>query len=257
MLRPLSLLVAPQNMSWGFPENVAAGGDRIDSLFWTMMIVLTPFLVAVGVYVIYCLIRFRAREGGRAAYITGFKTAAGTAGIAVLLMLLEIPFDIVQEKIWADATINFPKPEEATVVQVFGEQFAWNFRQAGRDGKFGGADDITTINKLVVPENKPVLCIMRSRDVIHSFWLPHFRVKMDVMPGITHKAWFRPMKAGQWEVGCAELCGLGHYKMRGILKVLPAADYEKWLAEEAEDLKDNGPGDERKKWDLWADTRQP
>jgi cytochrome c oxidase subunit 2 len=244
---------AAQSMSWGFPENVAVGGDRIDRLFWWMMIVLTPFLLAVCIFLAYCLVKFRAREGHRATYITGFKSAAGTAGIAVLLMLMELPFDVVQEKVWADMTVRFPKPEDATVVQVFAEQFAWNFRHAGGDGKFGTEDDLTYVNKLVVPSDKPVLCLMRSRDVIHSFWLPHFRVKMDVMPGVTHKAWFTPVKTGKLEVACAELCGLGHYKMAGVILVKSPADFAKWLKDEAESLKEDGPGDERKKWDLWKD----
>lgn len=249
--------LAVQGISWGFPENASVDGGRIDTLFWAMMIVLTPFLLGVVAFVAYCLVCFRARPGRRAEHITGFKTAAGTAAIAALLMAMELPFDILQEKVWADATVNFPKPEEATTVQVFAEQFAWNFRYPGPDGRFGTADDLTYINKLVVPLDKPVLCLLRSRDVIHSFWLPHFRVKMDVMPGVTHKAWFRPAKPGQWEVGCAELCGLGHYKMHGLLKVVTPEAYAKWLQEESEDLKENGPGDERKKWDLWTDTRQP
>jgi cytochrome c oxidase subunit 2 len=256
MIDARDVLPALQSMSWGFPENVAAGGDRIDTLFWTMMLVLTPFLLGVVAFIAYCLVRFRAREGRRAEYVTGFRSAAGTAGIAALLMLLEVPFDVVQERIWTDMTVRSPKPEASTVVEVYAEQFAWNFRLAGKDGRFGTEDDLTFVNRLVVPVGKPVLCRMRSRDVIHSFWLPHFRVKKDVMPGILHEAWFTPEKEGRWEIACAELCGLGHYKMLGIIQVKSAEAWAAWAAEEDEILREDGPGDERKRWDLW-DSTQP
>lgn len=236
---------------WGFPENASLDGGRIDSLFWVMFWVLTPFLIAVVGFVVYCFVRYRARDGQKASHITGFRTALGTVAIAGLLLALEVPFDIVQERVWADARANFPKEESAVQVQVYAEQFAWNFRYAGKDGKFGTADDLTTLNNLRIPVDKPVILTMRARDVIHSFWIPNFRVKMDVLPGSTHRLWFQAIKTGTFEIACAELCGLGHYRMRGLLTVVGAEDYDRWLKQQAKDLEEDGPGDERKKWDLW------
>lgn len=239
---------------WGFPEDVSLTGGRIDTLFWTMFWVLAPFLFVVAGFVVYCFIRFRAREGRKADHIPGFKTALGTLAICGLLLALEVPFDLYQERVWAEARTGFPKPEESVQVQVYAEQFAWNFRYPGADGKFGTADDLTTLNNLRVPVGKPVVLTMRARDVIHSFWIPNFRVKMDVLPGSTHQVWFQAVKTGTYEIACAELCGLGHYRMRGLLTVVSPEDYDKWLRAQAKDLEEDGPGDERKKWDRW-DTK--
>lgn len=239
---------------WGFPEDASVHGGRIDALFWTMFWTLVPFLAGVTAFIVFCLVRFRAKEGRRAEHIPGFRTLAGTAFLCLLLLALEIPFDVYQERVWAEARTGFPKPEDSVRVQVYAEQFAWNFRYPGADGKFGTADDLTTLNNLRVPTGKPVLVEMRSRDVIHSFWIPNFRVKMDVTPGSTHRAWFQAAKTGVYEIACAELCGLGHYRMRGMLTVVGPEDFEKWLQQQAKDLEEDGPGDERKKWDRW-DTK--
>ncbi len=238
-------------LGWGFPENASVDGGRIDDLFWLMFWVLAPFLVAVAAFVAYCLIRFRAGEGRPASHIKGFRTALGTGVIIAILLAMEVPFDVIQERVWADARAHVPKADDAVQIQVYAEQFAWNFRYPGKDGKFGTADDLTTLNNVRIPVGKPILLTMRSRDVIHSFWLPSFRVKMDVLPGTTHKLWFQAAKAGTYEIGCAELCGLGHYRMRGLLTAVSPEEYERWLKQQAKDLEEDGPGDERKKWDLW------
>ena len=141
------------------------------------------------------------------------------------------------------------------------EQFAWNIHYPGADGVFGttrldlvdaefnplgldrddpyAVDDITTINQLHIPVNKPVLIQLSSKDVIHSFALPVMRVKQDAVPGMEIPVWFVPIKIGNWEIACAQLCGLGHYRMRGFLTVESAEDYEAWLAAEAEKLVDD------------------
>lgn len=247
----LGALAQSQDFHYGFPASASAEGSRIDSLFWIMTALTVPFLIAVVVFLAYCLIRFRAKEGRKAEPIRGFKTAAGTTALVVALLLMEVPMDLYQESVWASATIDFPKPEDSLVVQVYAEQFAWNFRYAGKDGRFGTPDDLTTINQLRVPAGKPVICVMKSRDVVHSFWLPHFRVKLDVMPGLVHRVWFKGSKPGIYEIACAELCGLAHYRMRGILTVLEPAAFERWKAGAMKDLEDDGPGDEAAKWKLW------
>ena len=96
-----------------------------------------------------------------------------------------------------------------------------------------GQDDITTINRLNLPVGKPVIVYLSSKDVVHSFGLPQMRVKQDAMPGIVQPVWFTPTQTGEWDIACSQLCGLGHFRMRGIYAVLPAADYDAWLAAEA------------------------
>ena len=152
------------------------------------------------------------------------------------------------------------------MVQVTGEQFAWNVHYPGPDGKFGrtdiklldaqenplgldrsdpaAKDDVTTLNQLYLPVNKPIIVRLRSKDVIHSFGVPEFRVKQDAIPGLTIPIWFVPdvttaemrTRTGkpefQYEIACAQLCGLGHYRMRGFVTVQTAEEFQKWLDEE-------------------------
>ena len=149
------------------------------------------------------------------------------------------------------------------VIHVTAEQFAWNVRYAGADGKFGktdikmidtqsnplgidrsdpnAKDDVTTLNQLYLPANKPIIIKLRSKDVIHSFGVPEFRVKQDAIPGLTIPIWFvadvttEQMRAKknnpefQYEIACAQLCGLGHYRMRGFVTVLSAEEFQKWM----------------------------
>lgn len=144
-------------------------------------------------------------------------------------------------------------PADAISVEVMAEQFVWNIRYAGKDGIFGRTDpklirdgnplgldpqdpatkdDIVLLSELQLPVNKPVRIFLRSKDTLHSFFLPHFRVKQDAVPGMTIEIWFIPTQVGEYEIACAELCGLGHYQMRGVLRVLPQGQFEQWLKEQ-------------------------
>jgi cytochrome c oxidase subunit II len=140
------------------------------------------------------------------------------------------------------------------VVRVVAEQFAWNAHYPGADGMFGrtdvklvaaenplgldrtdaaAKDDITTINQLNLPVNRPIVIHLTSKDVIHSFSLLQMRVKQDAIPGVTFPVWFTATKTGDWEINCSQLCGLGHYRMRGFYSIKTQADYDAWLKEEA------------------------
>ena len=166
---------------------------------------------------------------------------------AVLLLFYAIPA-------WAIRVGSFPSDTEATVVRVVAEQFAWNIHYPGPDGRFGltdislvasdnplgldrrdqaAIDDITTINQLTLPVDKPVLVHLSSKDVIHSFGLQEMRVKQDAVPGLDIPVWFIPNRIGDYEITCSQLCGLGHYRMRGFLSIKSSSDYEAFLAEEA------------------------
>jgi len=154
--------------------------------------------------------------------------------------------------LWAQITRT--PPADALVIEVTGQQFAWNARYPGKDGVFGktdarlvdpgafnfigidksdpnAADDIVLPqNQLYLPLGRPVRIEVRSLDVIHSFFLPNFRVKQDAMPGMTVETWFTPTKTGDFEIACAQHCGLGHYRMRGQVHVVEAADFDKAVA---------------------------
>jgi cytochrome c oxidase subunit 2 len=158
-------------------------------------------------------------------------------------------------KVWADYYLS-PVPADATTVEVTAQQFAWNIRYAGVDGKFGrtdvklindgaaeflgidpkdpaGRDDVMTQNIMAIPVNRPVRVTLRTKDVTHSFFVPQLRVKQDAVPGIAIQVHFTAVKTGEYEIACAELCGMTHYKMRGRLLVMQEAEYQKWLKERA------------------------
>jgi cytochrome c oxidase subunit 2 len=254
----------------GLPPLAAAHGGQIDSLIgWTHVFMLVLFVGWSGFFV-YCLIRFRRSRHPVANYtgVVSHASSYSEIGVAVVEAVLLFAFSI---PIWAARVDHIPPESEALVVRVTGEQFAWNVHYAGPDGKFGrtdislidlqsnplgldrsdpaGKDDITTLNQLYLPVNRPIIVRLRSKDVIHSFGVPEFRVKQDAVPGLTIPIWFVPnvttaeMRARtgnpefQYEIACAQLCGLGHAKMRGFVTVQTADEFQKWMDAEEEKIK--------------------
>ena len=144
-------------------------------------------------------------------------------------------------------------PPDAVMVELTGEQFAWNVRYPGKDGKFGrtnpkliidenplgidkndpaAADDSFGLGRMVVPVNRPVHIRLRSKDTLHSFFLPNLRLKQDAVPGMTLDFWLRPTKLGEFEIACSQLCGFGHFGMRGLFQVVTQQEFDKWLSEQ-------------------------
>jgi cytochrome c oxidase subunit 2 len=181
--------------------------------------------------------------------VTSHRSTYLEVGVAVVEAILLIGFAI---PLWAARVDAMPSESEAVVVQVTGEQFAWNIHYPGPDGEFGStniklvspdnplgldrnsmhaADDITTINQLNLPVNRPVIVHLSSKDVIHSFGLPNFRVKQDAIPGMFTPVWFTPNRPGDYEIACSQLCGLGHYRMRGFVTIQSDEDFKKFLEE--------------------------
>jgi cytochrome c oxidase subunit 2 len=258
----------------GMPPLAAANGGQIDGLIgWTHIFMLALF-VGWGGFFLYCLVRFRASRNPVANY-TGVKTHASSyleVGVAVVEGVLLFAFSI---PLWAARVDDLPSRSEALMVQVTGEQFAWNIHYAGPDGVFGrtdlklldlqsnplgldrsdpaAKDDITTLNQLYLPVNKPIILRLRSKDVIHSFGVPEFRVKQDAIPGLTIPIWFTPnvttaemrTRTGnpefQYEIACAQLCGLGHFRMRAFVTVQTAEEFQKWADEKAKEQSEPDP----------------
>src|SRR5215468_1411392 len=183
----------------------------------------------VELVLVFFLIRYRHREGRRALYTHGNNRleVIWTIVPAVICVVLAL----LSRRLWAD--IKQRMPEDAMQIEVTAEQFAWNIRYPGPDGKLNTADDIVTLNQLHFPVGRSVVATLRSKDVIHSFFLPEFRVKQDAVPGMSTRIWFDGMRTGHWEIACAELCGLGHYRMKGFVTVETPQEFEKWLAEQA------------------------
>jgi cytochrome c oxidase subunit 2 len=228
----------------------AAEVDRIVALVHWLMLVL---LVGWSLFFVYVLIRFRQGRQKRAIYqgVRGRWSTWIEGGVlaaeVVLLAFFSIPF-------WSTNVDALPSEHESTVVRVVAEQFAWNVHYPGADGAFGrtapdlvnadnpigldrndpaGRDDITTINRMNLPIGKPVIVFLSSKDVVHSFGLPQMRVKQDAVPGLVQPVSFTPNTLGQWDIACSQLCGLAHFRMKGIYEVQSQADFDAWLKEEA------------------------
>jgi cytochrome c oxidase subunit II len=229
---------------WWTP--IASNWQYIDATmiitFWITGVV----FIAVVSFMAYCVFRFRHKEGRKADYQPESKKleswlAAGTAlGVAAMLA----PGLVV----W-HSFVN--PPPEATTVEAVGQQWQWSFRLPGKDGKLGlsdtrfvsgdnplglnAADPHTQDNVVVIggdlhlPVDKPVKILLRSIDVVHDFYVPEFRAKMDLMPGTETYFWFTPTRIGTFEVLCAGFCGVGHPFMRANVIVDSEADYQKWL----------------------------
>jgi cytochrome c oxidase subunit 2 len=209
------------------------------------------------------LLRFRKRRNPVPDYkgVTSHRNTYLEVGVVVVEAVLLIGFSI---PLWADRVDEFPAEKDATVVRVIAQQFAWNVHYPGPDGKFGktdvtlvdeasnpigldrsdpvAKDDVTTVNQLHVPVNKPVIVQLSSKDVIHSFGVPEFRVKQDAIPGLRIPLWWTPTvtteemrkKAGHaedwtYEIACAQLCGIGHATMRGFVTVETPEAFQAWF----------------------------
>jgi cytochrome c oxidase subunit II len=211
------------------PEGVSSYSGRVDGLFRLILWITGTIFVVVEFLLLLFVFRYRRREGRRARYTHGNNRLEVIwtiipAFICVVLALLS-------RRAWAE--IKQQMPHDAMEIEITGEQFAWNIRYAGPDGKLGTADDILTLNQLHFPVGKPVVATLRSKDVIHSFFLPEFRVKQDAVPGMSTRIWFDATRVGHWEIACAELCGLGHYRMKGFVTVETPEEFQKWLADQA------------------------
>lgn len=207
---------------------------------------------AWGLFFIYVLVRFRSgaqpqpHARGLRPSIPLLAIGAVIAGDVVLLAASALPAWIAR----TTPPAATPAPLE---LHVIGEQFAWNIHYPGADGRFGrtsqaligpanpvgidrsdpdAKDDIGLLNSLTLPLNRPVIVHLTSRDVIHSFTLNEMRVRQDAVPGMTMQTWFTPVIAGQWDIACSQLCGLGHYRMRGGYRVLPEEQWSEWLRQE-------------------------
>jgi cytochrome c oxidase subunit 2 len=211
------------------PEQASTYAPEIDGMFHLIMWITGVVFVIVEAVLLFFLWKYRHREGRVAKYTHGNNRLEVVWTIVPAIICVMVA--LLSRRMWEE--IKEHMPHDAIQIQVTGEQFAWNFRYPGADGKFDTPDDILTLNQLHFPVGKPVVVELSSKDVIHSFFLPEFRVKQDAVPGMKTHIWFEGNRVGHWEIACAELCGLGHYRMKGFVTVDTAEDYQKWLAEQA------------------------
>ncbi len=228
-------LVAPVT-AWAFggggmrvwlPEGVTTSAPAIDRLFYFILWITGIAFVLVQGTLLFFLVRYRQRPGVRAGYTHGntFVEIVWTVIPALILIALAL----YSQQVWAH--IRGTPPPADLEVEIVAEQFTWNIRYAGPDRAFETGDDVTTINQLHLPVGKTVLLHIKSKDVIHSFFVPQFRVKHDAVPGRSGRMWVAATATGHFEIACAELCGLGHYRMRGFLVIESPEAFDAWLAQ--------------------------
>ncbi len=250
----------------GLPVDASVHGPEIDRVLVLVHLLMFALFIGWGTFYIITLIRFRQSKHPKANYqglkshISNYVEVAVVIAEAILLVGFAFP-------IWADVMTSHPKPEAAVVINVVAQQFAWNVHYPGPDGVFGkrdislvdeetnplgldrsdpnAKDDITTINQLHIPVGKPILINLTTKDVIHSFTLYEMRVKQDVIPGMSIPVSFQATRTGKWEIACSQLCGLGHYRMRGYFTVHTQEDYQNWINEQEKLLQEN------KKEEVW------
>ncbi len=237
------------NLYWA-PENVTVGGAKIDGLlnfiFWLTFAV---FVATQAIY-IYYLVKYRRRPGVKAHYSHGnnFLEIIWTSIPTVIFLGLAI----ASNRIWSE--LHATPPEDALKVNISSYQFGWDMRYPGADGKLGSidvkqitlenkfgldandpaaADDFTSM-EFVIPADRAVHVYLNARDVIHSFYVPQFRIYQDAVPGRTISwVWFQVTRPGNFELACSQLCGTGHYNMKAPIKVLPREEFDKWYAEKS------------------------
>jgi len=235
------------------PELASSNGKPVDELIiyihWLMILLFIGWFA----YFIYCLWRFTAKRNPKADHVGARSHASSyvelaVAGVEVIILVgFAIPM-------WSKANdvTKLPDRDQAVEIQVMAQQFGWNARYAGKDGKFGsqsmslvkesnifgvdpndekGKDDVTVYNDLHVPVNKPIIAYVGSKDVIHSFKVIAMRVTQDAIPGMRIPCWFKATKEGRYQINCAQLCGNGHSSMSGgYITVESQEKYDAWLA---------------------------
>jgi cytochrome c oxidase subunit 2 len=246
---------------WWFTP-LASNWSTIDTTVNITLYITGVVFVAVNLFMAYAVFRFRHKADQRSKYEPENKKLelwlTGVTAVGVIAMLA--PGLVV----WADF---IDVPEEAHVIEVMGEQWQWRYRLPGQDGKLGevdsryvsqtnpfgispndeaGSDDvIVDSSELHLPIDRPVKVLLRSKDVLHDFAVPQFRVKMDMVPGTVSYVWFTPTRTGKFDILCMELCGIAHYTMRGHVVVDEQDRFDAWLDEQPTwaDIQGIAPGD--------------
>jgi cytochrome c oxidase subunit II len=216
-----------------FPENAAGSAGKIDTLYDVLLICSVPVFVLVMTIAIYSVVRFRAKPGdmGDGPPIHG--------NTRLEIIWVTIPFIMVTALAiygWITLDDIEAKQKNEMVVNVTGEQFTWTFEYPS---------DKLTSSELVLPVDRPVEFKIQTKDVIHSFWVPQFRLKSDAVPGLTTTIRVTPDKPGRYEVVCAELCGIGHSTMRQFVRVLPRSEFDSWVRKQREAAGGGGGGGEQ------------
>jgi cytochrome c oxidase subunit 2 len=239
-------------MRYFLPAPASAHATAIDGMLSHVHLMMLVLFVGWAAYFVYVLVRYRRGANPRAnpAGARGRFAMALFAGVALVEAVLLVGFAL---PLWFERTSAAPAGGNPIVIRIVAEQFVWNVQYPGKDGEFGetslplmsstnplgldrasrfGGDDLVFLSEIRLPVNRPAIFHLTSKDVIHSFGVPAMRVKQDVNPGLRTPVWFTPTVEGEFEIVCSQLCGLGHHRMRGVIKVESAEAFAKFLLDE-------------------------
>jgi cytochrome c oxidase subunit 2 len=242
---------------WWFPENISEHGDAIDAQFNRTLVVVGVAFFSAQVALGYTVLRYGRRGANRAVYSHGNNKLE--VMWTILTAVIFIGTAVIGQRVWAQLRLN-DAPPTATKIDVVAQQFQWNFHYPGADGVLGrtdpkkindsslnfvgldmsdaGAKDDIQVTSLAIPVNRPIELTLKSKDVIHSFFVPALRFKQDTVPGLAIKIHFTATKVGKYELTCAELCGQLHFNMKTFVLVLPQDEYDRLAAMPEENFKD-------------------
>ena len=212
-------------------EQASSYAASIDGLILLIGVLVAFWLLAAEGIFLLLLFTFRKKEGSKSRYISGdekhLKRWITVPHLFILIFDLMIVVAAVE--VWYDVKLDLPEAD--SIVRVTGQQWAWVFQHPGSDNRLDTSDDIWTTDELHVQVNRTYHFELESRDVLHSFSVPVFRLKQDAVPGRRITGWFEPTRVGTYDIQCAEICGLGHGVMAGRIFVEVEADHSAWVAE--------------------------
>ena len=217
-------------MGW-LPQDVSTFGPSIDAILMLIIYVVgTAFLLTEGTLLAFVIL-YRRRQGARAHFVRGdsLPQMAWVLIPVVIVGFLDIAIDVSARPIWN--LVKEQRPAAPLTVKLEALQFGWEFTYPGPDGQFGTHDDLMQTTTLTVPVGQVIRLLIESQDVIHSFYVPQLRLRQDAVPGRVIPAWFEATRPGKYEIACSQLCGNSHFAMKGILRVLSAEDYQRWISE--------------------------
>ena len=239
--------------TWWLPVGASAATGFIDSQFTLTFIIVGVVFLAAQLGLGYIVWRYRETPNSPPVWYSHGNTKLEIIWTG-LTTILFVGLNLMGSSVWAAQRYPTDPDPSAVQVEVTGMQFAWYFRYPGADGTYaktkaslmdpssGGEaavgldtsdpsakDDVVT-GTMYIPVNREIDVSLRSVDVIHDFFVPQLRFKQDAVPGLNIHMHFKPTQIGEYEIACAELCGLGHYKMHGVVHVVSQEDFDKWLA---------------------------
>ncbi|MBI1883841.1 MAG: cytochrome c oxidase subunit II [Chlamydiae bacterium] len=220
-------------LNWWLPEGISTYSGKVDGIFYIILAITgLMFFLVEGAILFFCL-RYRHTQHAKATFVEGNTKLEVIWTLIPAAILIFLMFK--SQGVWSEMKSHMPANPDLHI-EVTAQQFAWNIHYPD--------SEVTTLNQLHIPVGKKVLVQVTSKDVIHSFFIPQFRLKQDAVPGSKINVWFEATQVGHYELVCAEFCGLAHYRMRGYLKIETPEEFQAWLDQSKKEAEKKGDEDE-------------